>query len=73
MKKLKYTKCERAEIPENVRWDVPPQNQGQIIEVAYATPKPFATLAERGDKYKRIIDRSEPPGSPGRETYYRLT
>lgn len=62
----KYVPCAAHEIPAKVRFDVPGQNQGQIIEVAYGG---FGAAEHGdGDDYKRVHDRSIGPAAI---TYYR--
>lgn len=66
---MRWVEVDRSDTPDprEIRWDVPPQNQGQIIEVAYGGPKtspdehcpPWA-------KWKRVYDRSDRT-----VTYYR--
>lgn len=60
-----------ADLPADLRWDVPPRNGGQIVEVAYAHRRPAAAPAVRGAAYKRVTDTSIPVGADGRVTYYR--
>jgi len=60
-----YQPISRAEVPLDVRFDVPRQHQGQMVEVAFGG----FDRGEHGDgdPYKRIVDRS------ARETtFYRL-
>lgn len=57
----KYVTCSQSDIPPWVRWDIPPQNQGQPIEVAYASGGPDRTPAVQGDAYCRMTDRSSSP------------
>ena len=61
----KYIQIER--IPSVLRFDVPPQNQGQIIEVAYADERPYRSEACSGARYKRVTDRST-----GKVSHYTL-
>ncbi len=62
----KYIEIQRAEISSMVRFDVPRQKQGQIVEIAYGT---FGRgEACHGDPYKRVIDKS---GGLGAERYYK--
>lgn len=60
-----YIPCAVDEIPAGVRWDVPGRNQGQIVEVAYATPVRCNSEAGPGDEYRRTTDGSD--GSVGYE------
>lgn len=64
----KYAPIKREKIPAKVRFDVPPQSQGQIVEVAYGG---FETTAGHcdGAPYKRVTDTSV-SGHP--TTYYAL-
>lgn len=69
-----YHPIPAADLPENLRWDVPARNGGQIVEVAYAHRRPAAAPAApavRGAAYKRVTDTSIPVGADGRVTYYR--
>lgn len=52
----KYVRIER--VPENLRWDVPAHNQGQIVEVAYADYPTVRSEACHGSSYQRVTDRS---------------
>lgn len=62
----RYIECERSEIPEGVRFDVPRHLQGQHVEVAYGD---FGRAEHaEGDLYKRVHDRSVGPAAV---TYYR--
>lgn len=64
-----YVPCTLADIPAEVRFDVPGHNQGQIVEVAYGT---FSVgEAGVGDPYQRVIDRSLGQDDPTRVSYYR--
>lgn len=61
---VKYVECSKDEIPEGVRFDVPRQNQGQIVEVAYGD---FGRAENGiGDPWKRVTDASDRS-----VTYYR--
>ena len=51
-----YIPCDLADIPNGVRFDVPRQNQGQIVEVAYGVIG--RAPGERGDAWKSVTDRS---------------
>ena len=44
-----------------LRWHIPPENQGQIVEVAYA--------ACDGMAFRRVTDRSYTPGDERRTSY----
>lgn len=62
-----YVEVRESELPPGVRFDTPPQNQGQVIEVSYGG---FARHCHcDGDPYKRVHDRSVGPRGV---TYYRL-
>lgn len=47
-----------------MRFYILPEDRGQMIDVAYA-------YAHDGTAYKVVTDRSELPGSPEREVWYR--
>ena len=65
MSEYEYVVVKFDEIPEGVRWAVPPWLQGQIVEVAYGD---FGmAMPCVGDPWKRITDQSE----VGPPTYYR--
>lgn len=66
-----YHEIPAADLPAALRWDVPPRNGGQIVEVAYAHRRSAAAPAVRGAAYKRVTDTSIPVGTDGRVTYYR--
>lgn len=67
-KKIAYRPIDRSAVPEGIRWDVPPHNQGQIVEVAYSDGiRGSRELACRGDRYQRVTDRSD-----GSVSYYML-
>lgn len=51
-------------IPTGVRWDVPPTNQGQIVEYAYATAE--GDEAGEGAEFLRVTDTAA-----GEIRYYR--
>ena len=53
----KYVRCSEADIPAAARWCVPRRNQGQTVEVAYASPG-RRDEADHGDEYRRTTDRS---------------
>ena len=54
---MKYVRIDS--VPDGLRFDVPPQNQGQMVEIAYADERPHADEACHGSRYKRIHDRSD--------------
>lgn len=62
MSKTKYIPTTADEIPADVRWEVPARNQGQMVEVAYASPG-SRYCADHGDKYQRVLDRSVGPAA----------
>jgi len=65
MSEYEYVVVKATDIPEGVRFCVPGQNQGQIVEVAYGD---FGRAEPGvGDPWMRITDRSE----VGPPTYYR--
>jgi hypothetical protein len=70
---VKYERIPASEVPQGLRWDVPRQNQGQIVEVAYADYPTCRSEAARGSAYERATDQSEPIGAPERVLYYRRT
>jgi len=55
----RYIPVDSAAVPPNLRWDVPPQNQGQIVEVAYADIGGDAAESSHGADYQRVTDRSD--------------
>lgn len=57
-------------IPAGTRWDVPQQNAGQIVEVAYGGSARARYQHDSDAVYKRITDKSIPVGDPERVTYY---
>lgn len=61
-----YVPIAERELPETIRWDVPPENQGQIVEVAYADDPPEPSPACSGCVYRRVTDRSD-----GSVSYWR--
>lgn len=67
MSKHDYQPITLDQVPDGVRFDVPPHRQGQIVEVAYGG---FGRAEHGpGDEYKRVHDRSEGPSAV---RYYRL-
>jgi hypothetical protein len=66
-----YEKCRSEEVPAGLVWVVPRRNQGQIVEVAYATGVPAGRScnydADEGDPWQRTTDSSD-----GSVTYARL-
>lgn len=66
-----YVKIDRSTVPAGVVFDVLPQDQGQIVEVAYGTMRRSGVVGDGSDPYKRVIDQSEDPGSAERVTYYK--
>lgn len=66
---MRYEPISSEQVPPGAAWDVPRQNQGQIVEVAYsdgAPPRPGRAENNRGDLYQRVRDTSD-----GSVTYYR--
>lgn len=64
----RYVQCNESDIPEWARFDVPGPNQGQTVEVAYASDnRRYRGEADVGDAYKRVTDRSD-----GTVRYYRI-
>lgn len=55
----KYVTCDERDVPGTVRFDVPGRNQGQTVEVAYGGWD--RGEHDRGDPYRRTIDRSVGP------------
>lgn len=72
-KAVRYVDVPESEVPDDVRFDVPQHNQGQIVEVAYASARRGRDEACYGDYWRRRTDQSIAPGRPGRVTYARLT
>lgn len=62
---------EVSEVPDGLRWDVPPQNGGQIVEVAYAHARSAKEPACHGSAWQRVTDQSFPTGHAERVKYYR--
>jgi hypothetical protein len=67
---MKYTETPAASVPNTIRFDVPGDCQGQIIEVAYGGTGRHEHGP--GAQWKRVVDRSLAPSHPDRETYYRI-
>jgi hypothetical protein len=61
MPRYRYVPIDTRSVPSDLRWDVPPQNQGQIVEVAYADERPEPSPACRGSRYRRTTDRAVGP------------
>jgi len=59
MDEIKYQPIKKSELPGGLRFDVPGQNQGQHIEVAYADYPAFKAEARRGSAYMRVHDLSD--------------
>jgi cation transport regulator ChaB len=66
-----YQPITADQVPDDIRFDVPARNQGQIFEVAYGDSDRYKDEADRGAPYMRETDRSFPDGHPDRVTYYR--
>lgn len=60
-----------TDVPRDLRWDVPPGNAGQIVEVAYAAYPASAGEADVGDPYRRVTDQSCAINDPERACYYK--
>jgi hypothetical protein len=57
----RYVPCHKSQIPEGIRFMVPSENQGQIIEVAYGD---FGNdIPCHGAPYQRILDQSIGPAA----------
>lgn len=54
---ISYIPCTEVSLPAGLRFHTPRWNQGQIIEVSYASPG-RRDEATAGDEYRRTIDRS---------------
>jgi len=55
-----YRECKMPAGAESWRWDVPPQNQGQIVTVAYSDGPTFDPApACHGSRYQRVFDASD--------------
>jgi hypothetical protein len=61
---VKWEQCNEYNVPSNVRFDVPLQNQGQMIEHAYGTFGRYE--ADESAPWQRVTDKST-----GRVAYYR--
>jgi len=66
---MEYVTLAESELPAGIRWSVPRQNQGQIVEVAYSDGDRSRDEACHGARYQRTVDQSIAVGSPGRVTY----
>lgn len=67
-----YLPVDEANVPAGMRWDTPPENDGQHVVVSWSWgPKPMATCAVAGAQWRRITDRSLPVGDVNRVTYAR--
>lgn len=67
--KYVYVPIPEAEVPPNIRFDVPGPFQGQAVELAWGT---FSRAeASAGAPYKRVTDLSCLPSSPCRVQYFR--
>lgn len=53
-----YVSIDESELPDDLIWTVPPANQGQIVEVAYADGTKTA-CAGVGSLYRRTLDRGD--------------
>lgn len=54
-----YRRADTADVPAGVRWDIPAECQGQMVEVAYADSRPMADAADIGSMWRRVADRSD--------------
>ena len=67
-----YIQVSDNNVPDILRWDVPPQNAGQIVEISYAhQDSRVRTSADEGDLWMRVEDKSIRPGAPDRVRYFR--
>lgn len=48
-----------AAAPQNVRWDTPDRNQGQVVEVSFADYPKRSSQAGVGSMHRRTIDHSD--------------
>lgn len=63
----KWIECKQSDVPANTRFDVPPLNQGQIVEVSYGGHSSQHREYDWSDApFKREHDRSD-----NTVTYYR--
>ena len=53
----KYVPIDASQIPDDVRFDIPRRNQGQIVLVAYGGDS--RGEHDEGDPYMRVVDQSE--------------
>lgn len=65
---VEYTQIVESQVPADLTWDTPRRNQGQAVEVQYASPGARDGGAE-GDLYKRVIDHTR----NRKMTYYKRT
>jgi hypothetical protein len=65
-RKFAYQPIAASDVPRAIRFDVPPQNQGQTVEIAYADYPTPADEACHGATYQRVTDRSD-----NSVTYYK--
>lgn len=56
---MRYAKCKETDVPAGVYFHVAPQDQGQIVEVAYGDLGPAEHI--RGARYRRVTDLSVGP------------
>lgn len=68
--KVRYASGTVASVspPSSLRWDTPPQNAGQSVEVQYAWAFPSREVACFGAQWRREVDHS----TGGKITYSRL-
>lgn len=65
--RARYVECSAKDVPDDIRFDVPRRNQGQMVEIAYGDRGRFRGENDEGSPYKRVTD-----GSDRSVTYYRL-
>lgn len=61
------------DLPADLVWDTPPQNQGQIVVVSYGRRGDSRTEACSDSDFQRVVDHSEPVSSPDRVRFYQRT
>ncbi len=54
-----YTRIDAARVPAGLRFDVPRQNQGQIVTVSYAATKTRRGEHGHGDEWRHSYDASD--------------
>ena len=63
---IEYVECAESDIPADVRFDTPRQNQGQIVTESYGGPASERDEHDYGDPWCRRHDASD-----GSTKYYR--